>query len=399
MKVFVVGLYLEEDLIEKYNELSNDSAKISVAAIKYSKLIKDGFEENLKDVEHIFIPSFGMFPQCKKMFWTEKSIGKNNYLRLINVFILKQLSIIFGVFFSILKWKLKNRKEDCYVVFTFVYLPFLISVFPFRLFTKIKFVNFVPDLPSFSFTYSQHKNFLIKKITPVYVFLTNKLTGLISYYVFITKYMTDIFPNKPFTIIEGLTNFNDKNNVSIEKSRIKAIMYSGALFEKYGIKNLIDAFVKIEGDYQLWLFGSGDMVDYIQSLSQKDKRIMYYGIKPNSEVIIYQKKATLLINPRFSNSEFTKFSFPSKLVEYLSSGTPVITTRLLGIPDDYNDKFYFIDDESVEGIKNAIEKYISLDGKELLNFGENGKNFVHAEKNYKTQIKKLINNLTRYYAK
>jgi len=42
----------------------------------------------------------------------------------------------------------------------------------------------------------------------------------------------------------------------------------------------------------------------------------------------------LLLHPRPVNSPVTLYSFPSKLIEYLASGTPVLSTRLKSIPID-----------------------------------------------------------------
>ena len=71
--------------------------------------------------------------------------------------------------------------------------------------------------------------------------------------------------------------------------------------------------------------------------------------------------ATLLINPRFSNEEYTKYSFPSKNMEYMASGTPILTTKLPGMPKEYYEYIYLFEEESIEGMKNkmsmkAIEK-------------------------------------------
>ena len=38
------------------------------------------------------------------------------------------------------------------------------------------------------------------------------------------------------------------------------------------------------------------------------------------------------VNPRQNNEEFTKYSFPSKTMEYLASGVPVVAYKLDGIP-------------------------------------------------------------------
>ncbi len=394
MKFLIVGIALQDDLIQKYNMLSTDDAKISVAAVKYTRLISLGFEENLPDdTENIYLAPLGMYPQCKTLAWTKRRINGNYYLKFLNIIFIKQFTIAVDLMLVLFSWCFRNRKHPKTVVFTSLYLPFLFAALPIRWLGLAKFVSFVPDLPAHSFSYSDTGGWLKKIFVPLYIKLSDLLHSVIDYYVFITKYMAEVFPNKPYTVIEGFTDFKAQEEVRTEKSFPTAVMYSGALFEKFGIKNLVDAFREVKGDYEMWLFGSGDMVAYIQTAAKEDSRIKFFGNLANQEILDYQKKATLLINPRFSHEEFTKFSFPSKLMEYLASGTPVLTTRLLGIPEDYQDKFYFIEDESVLGIKVQIEFCLAKKNEELQEFGQKGKAFVLNEKNYTKQVGKLISSI------
>jgi glycosyltransferase involved in cell wall biosynthesis len=389
MKILVIGPYIEESLIEKYNKLSRDDSQISVAAIKYTKFIEQGFKSNITTTEHLFLAPVGMYPSCKILSWNKSKINDQNYIKFINIMLIKQLSILCYLIYKIGSWSFHNRKEKRIVVFTNIYLPFQLAIPFVRIWQKVKFVSFVPDLPAFEFTYTENKRGLKKALIPLYINVSNGISSFSDFFVFITEHMKAFFPNKDFHVIEGFTDVKDEiSENSLEKHN--ALMYAGSLFEKFGIKNLIDAFRKIEGETELWIFGSGDMVDEIKIAAKEDQRIKYFGMKPNSYVLKMQKKAKLLINPRFTHDEFTKYSFPSKLLEYLNSGTPVLTTKLKGIPIEYDEKFYFIHDESVEGMRISITNCLSKNNDELQKFGKNAKIFVNSEKNYKKQIGDLI---------
>lgn len=392
MKVLVVGTYLDENLIERYNNLSKSDSKISVAAIKYSKFIYDGFIDNIsEDTDQIFLPSIGMYPSCKVFYWSKGKISNIKYIKFINIIFFKQLSICFYLIYKISLWAFKNRGKQRVVVFTFLYIPFQFSIPFIKFLNKVKFVSFVPDLPEYGFTYTDNKKTLKSLFIPLYVKLSSWISSFSDFFVFITDHMKVFFPNKDYWVIEGFTDC-DKTDITTQEIVIEsnALMYSGALYEKFGIDNLLQAYQKTTDDSELWLFGSGDMVEKIIKASKHDNRIKYFGVKSNSYVRDMQKKAKILINPRFSNEEYTKYSFPSKLLEYLSSGTPVLTTRLKGIPSEYNDKFYFITDESVDGMRMAITTHINKDKRELVLFGENARKFALDNKNYKIQIKNLI---------
>jgi glycosyltransferase involved in cell wall biosynthesis len=209
-------------------------------------------------------------------------------------------------------------------------------------------------------------------------FFQNKFDG----YILLTKYMNKIINtrNKPFIVIEGfadIKNCNIENNIRYKE---KICLYAGGLYEKYGIKTLTSAFQKIDDkEYKLHFYGNGDMVDYIKCL--KSENIKYMGVLKNNEMIKKETRATLLINPRFSDNDYTKYSFPSKNIEYMSTGTPVLTTKLLGMPEEYYNFVYFFDLETVEGFKNTLNKVLSLSAKELHKKGKLSQNFVLKKKN------------------
>ncbi len=402
MKVLYLGSFIDNSSIEDINKLSSDEGQVSIAAVKYSRLIGEGIEGIVekKNITKIYLAPMGMFPVCRKMFFYKKSIDNVKYIPFINIILFKQLSIVLYLFFSTIVWLILNvRSKDKVLIFSFVYLPFLLGVIPFKLWPNNKIISFVPDMPSFMFSYSKTKLSFKKILTPVYIFFIGKLIGIIDSYVFITEQMKELFKNKRYIVIEG---FIDNNTKIIESSTLKTnkkvLMYSGSLYEKFGIKLLLDAFIGLEGNYELWLFGSGDMVDEIKRVSQIDKRVVFYGNRPNDEVLKHQSIANILINPRFSHHDFTKYSFPSKLMEYMSSGTPVLTTKLPGIPKEYDQFFYYIKTEDVDGFKKSIKELLDTDQDVLDEFAQNAKKFVYENKNHLFQMKKVVsfaNELTK----
>jgi len=57
-------------------------------------------------------------------------------------------------------------------------------------------------------------------------------------------------------------------------------------------------------------------------------------------------KADVLVNPRENNEEYTKYSFPSKNIEYLASGNPVVAYMLDGMGDCYREYIYLLENLS-----------------------------------------------------
>jgi glycosyltransferase involved in cell wall biosynthesis len=393
MKILFVGVYANQEFIHKFNNLSSSDGSISIAAVKYTRLIADGLKLNVGDSStNLFLVPIGMYPTCKVLIWNKTKIDDDYYIPFINVIFIKQLMICLYLFYFTIKWYFNNYKhEKKLVVFGFLYLPFLMAIAPLKLLNKLYFSSFVPDLPDYEFSYSKNNSFFLKQIfIPLYITISKTILRVIDFNIYITHYMKNYFGNKPYHIIEGFADVSLNTKDSKIIANKKALMYAGALFEKFGLRMLLEAFYGLEGDYELWLFGSGDMQEVINLYAHKDHRIKYFGNRPNDEIIEFEKKAKLLINPRFSNNEFTKYSFPSKLIEYMSSGTPVLTTKLPGIPCDYSDKMFYIQQETVKGFQDSILDCLSKSQDELDQFGNKAKTYVLENKNNFIQIKKLL---------
>lgn len=225
-----------------------------------------------------------------------------------------------------------------------------------------------------------------------------KIIEYATHYVFLTEQMNvRLNPrNKPYCIIEGLVDAkmeNIYNDCSGKTSKI-ICLYSGELSVKCGMGILLSAFINCHADtWELHLYGNGDYVKEIENKCEQNPNIKYFGIVQNDIVIQRQMEATVLINPRPTHEEFTKYSFPSKNVEYMASGRPVITTKLPGMPEEYNEYVYIIEDESVYGIELTLKDVLRKPSQELTSMGEKAKEFVLKNKNNRIQTAKIISML------
>ena len=147
---------------------------------------------------------------------------------------------------------------------------------------------------------------------------------------------------------------------------------------------------KIKGEnYELWLCGNGDL-DMVREFSDKDKRIKYLGILSHKEVKALQKQASILVNPRHSYDRYTMYSFPSKTMEYMASGTPTLMSRLKSLPKEYYEHLFFFDDESIEGMSKTIQCCLDIPVSELNKKGKLASLFIKTHKNSQIQGGKII---------
>ena len=135
----------------------------------------------------------------------------------------------------------------------------------------------------------------------------------------------------------------------------------------------------------------GDMENEMPAYMKRDNRIVYKGIVLNNEIVQIQEEATLLINPRPTTEEFTKFSFPSKNMEYMVSGTPMVTTKLPGMPPEYYEYVFLFEDETVEGMADTLKNILLRSDAELSCLGSKAQQFVLNSKSNYIQAERILN--------
>lgn len=225
-------------------------------------------------------------------------------------------------------------------------------------------------------------------------FLENKFDG----YILLSKYMNEIInnKNKPYLVMEGFAEITvHSTEIHALKTKPRVLFYAGGLSEENGIKILIEGFkISLCDDMELWLCGEGDLKEYVIEQAQMDNRIKYWGVLSNKKVKELEYQSCYLINPRFSNEDYTKYSFPSKTLEYMSTGVPTIITRLKGIPEEYFKYVIILEDESIEGIKLLLEKIKKVPYKECCSMGEEAKKFVFENKSPAFQGKRILSFLS-----
>ena len=146
-------------------------------------------------------------------------------------------------------------------------------------------------------------------------------------------------------------------------------------------------------DTQLHIYGPGDYVEQLKSVAREDDRVVYGGMLMNTEIVEKEQQATLLVNPRPTHEEFVKYSFPSKTMEYMASGTPVLTTVLPGMPLEYHPYVFLLEDETPGGIAAKLQEVLELSDETLFQKGCEARRFVLEEKNNIIQAKKILDML------
>ena len=384
----------------KFKEIFEKSqVKPQQQAQKFHRLLSKGLCEYAKSMCYLSRPPINKTTDKSINLVSIEKISENQeyyYLKVANNPLAKHMSLFFSGLFNTFKWNFKFKKEERVIFCDILNLSISISALIASKLCRVKSVAIITDLPNYMNYTKQTKSVVRSLYSKLYRGVCNYFLKRYDYYLILTEQMNELVnpKNKPYVVIEGMVDvkMNKMPNKIEDKYEEKVIIYAGALYEKYGVKSLIEAFIEVKDkDARLWLFGDGDLVNEINTYQKKDSRMKYFGVVPNEYVVREQLKVTLLVNPRPSIEEFTKYSFPSKNMEYMASGTPVLTTPLQGMPQEYNDYVYLFDDETVDGMIKTLTTILSKDKSELHDKGIRAREFVLKEKNNVVQAEKILN--------
>ena len=336
----------------------------------------------------------GLLWPCRK-----ERAGENlsyDHVGFVNLPVAKHLMVGLNFYFRTRKWLRQTRGKERAIIMDAAY----VTAHPFVLAARGKadchtsaifcdLYEYMADVQDASSTgdVSFLRRMVRKMATSSY--------GKLDSFILLTEQMNPMVNklDKPYIVMEGLVDVNMKEmpNHLENKEPHKTIMYAGALRAQYGLKNLVEGFMAYpDPDVRLWIFGAGDYAGDIEEAARIDKRITFGGMIPLKEAVEKELQASLLVNARPADMEFARYSFPSKNMEYMVSGTPVLTTRLLGMPKDYYDYVYTIDGNTAEDVTAALEQVMKATPAQLHEKGIAAREFVLKCKNNVAQSGRIL---------
>jgi len=169
----------------------------------------------------------------------------------------------------------------------------------------------------------------------------------------------------------------------------QVVMYTGALTRHQGIKFLVQSFRKIKNpNVELWICGKGTE-STVERLSAIDNRIKLLGFLSERELDHFCQQADFFVNPRPSNERCNKKNFPSKLLQYMAYGKPVITTWTDGLSPEYRTLLIVLEQETEECLAATIQEALKWDMVQWSLRADRVESFVKSH-TWFAQSKKLI---------
>lgn len=387
--VFMGPLYNE---IEEKKIINNVVNGFNIAPNLLQWNIINGINSNLNDgIQVVNALPIGIWPkEYRKLILrskTWKNIDTLCYeIGCINIPFIKQI-IRYRKSKKILN---ENCKDGDAIIVYSTYAPFLKASLNCK--KNIEITLIVADLPQY---YDLGKTSTIKKIfrkiqnKKIYKYITK-----VNKFVLLTEQMKDVLNvgERNYIVMEGICSIkNEKEVKQYEKNNKKVIFYAGGLLYKFGIIDLLNAFANIEdNDVELWICGKGEAEKEINVAALNDSRIKYYGYCSQKKVSELRNHSDILVNPRKPEGEYTKYSFPSKTMEYMASGKVVVMYKLAGIPKEYFNYAIPIDESKPNPLEFTLKKVLEKSKEERRIMGEKAEEFVRREKNPVIQAKRII---------
>lgn len=383
--LFICGLYPQN----RIDEIKNNSKNFNQDAAEiYQNAIIRGLIDNGVDIDFVTVPFIGAWPRYyKRISYAKKN---SNEVGFCNVFGIRNISRYYNLR-NVLK-SIDLSQYDSVLIYS-VHSPFVkIARFLKHIKDDLKIGLFVPDIPEYM-NLRKDRSMIYKALKKIDIKSFYKSNYYIDYYILLTEQMSSIvnLANKPYVVLEG---FIDETLLPSDydeyKSNMKSVVYTGTLNESFGVKTLIEAFMLLNrSDCKLVICGSGDLSDYIKSKSVKLKNIVFLGQISRDEATRIQREAFVLVNPRTGSDEYTRYSFPSKILQYLVTGRPIIAYKLEGIPKEYYDFFYCPNDDSVVSLSKTLSEVLDLDKQMLRDIYNNNVSFSK-KKTTKLMTSKIV---------
>lgn len=162
-----------------------------------------------------------------------------------------------------------------------------------------------------------------------------------------------------------VVNYNGVNSKIfyplLEKPYRQHFVFVGSLISTKGCNELLSAFIKIKKKFpemELDILGEGPMKSLLAekiSLHELCGSIRLRGSVPLPEVAEYIRQANILVLPSYREG------VPNVLLESFASGTPVISTRVGGIPEVVNENVgLLVDAKNEQQLASAMEQALSM---------------------------------------
>ena len=376
-KVYYIGSYKTQE---------DNTRSCSQACINKMNYIIDLIRENDYEIE---ILSTAESINISSFYRKEERICLNDFISINQIPAIKtkkyknqihKLIIIIWLIIKLIQVPQKSRIILYHGLEYIIPLSFIFKIKKFNIVLELE--EIYSKMPDCKYSQSKELNFINKFDKIIYVSDTLKNE--------IGKKGFSIYGN--YNILQE----TDIRKINNEKQDIN-LLYAGSIDEIRGVFPAVDTMYYLPNQYKLYISGIGNerdilkLKDEISKLNEKkgEKVCCYLGNLSEEEYITLLKNSDIALNTQIDGI-YSSFLFPSKIINYLRLGLPIVTTPgnsiinspfkdVLYISKSYNSTDIaktilgisnFTNDQGIKMLKEFHNELIILT-KEILNITNN----------------------------
>lgn len=229
----------------------------------------------------------------------------------------------------------------------------------------IKHIHILHDVQLFEASgalYLKNTNSLYSSLNKIYSFITRKLFTSTQYIISPSQWLLTEYQKRGFfknaqahvlqnpIQLEGMEVHSQKNVIQ------KTITFVGQIEDHKGIEILLKAFQEIRhNNIVLNIIGDGSRYEALKEIYAHEN-IKFLGRVISDKVATILKDSYVTIVPSICAE-----NSPTVIYESLNSGTPIIASKIGGIPELINsDIGYLVEPGNVSELASALERVINL---------------------------------------
>lgn len=400
--VLMVGCAVPEHLMESF---AWNDVYPQVQAHQHQWALIRGLEIVLGEaISLISVVPISDWPRNPRIYvkgqaWMHREGVKDYIIPFINFFGIKQISRLLLVFIKVIEWRCRtsNKRPRVALIYTSQSSQLWATILA-GAFSNIVRIAILPDPPSAGLKGEGSIMGGFRKMDRrIQKFGLKCLDGVV---VLAEALALDYAPNVPFLVSEGIaTGQRIRKEPYVGETFVA--LYAGGMYDDYGVRLILDSLPYLPHGVEVWLFGRGPLLAEAEKLALTYSSLRVFGFRRREEIMRYVSHASVLLNPRRSSASFVRYTFPSKVLEAMASGVPLLSTRLTSIPDSYGPHVYWLENETPEGFAERLAELRRLGSYALFEKGAKAYEFVvknNSERAQGERIWRFVRSLSRFAA-
>lgn len=172
--------------------------------------------------------------------------------------------------------------------------------------------------------------------------------------------------------------------------------FAGTLEPYNGVREILAAAEALaDAGVAFRIAGAGSLAPEVARRAAACPAIEYVGALDLGRMPEFYGGCDLLVNWRITRTHDLRYVFPSKLLELLASGVPVLSTRMGSALDGFGGHLLVSDDESAAALAESVRRAVRTDRAELRALGERAATFMAENFDWTLQGRRIRDFLER----